>query len=170
MFELIYYFIPGYLANTVPVFAAKLFPRWNAPMDFGKKWRGKRFFGANKTWRGFITGTVIAGLAFMLQQSCLPLAGIPYAALPIWTGFLIGFGVLFGDCVESCIKRQLGKPPGSLFFPWDQIDYTLGAWVLIWCLWWPGWTSFFLLLLINALLTNVAHMLGYWLGLCKDRW
>ncbi|MBR9703121.1 CDP-archaeol synthase, partial [Candidatus Woesearchaeota archaeon] len=86
-----------------------------------------------------------------------------------WFGFLAGFGALLGDLVESFIKRQLGFKSGELFFPWDKIDFVIGAFALTWWIWWPGWWAVLFLLVLSAGLSEAAHIAGYKLGLCKDK-
>jgi CDP-2,3-bis-(O-geranylgeranyl)-sn-glycerol synthase len=55
-------FLPAYVANMAPVFVAKVFPRWGAPIDGGRVAKdGRRLLGAGKTWRGLAGGVVLAG-------------------------------------------------------------------------------------------------------------
>ena len=42
-------------------------------------------------------------------------------------GGTIAAGALVGDMGKSFVKRRLGKKPGSMFQPWDGIDYMIGA-------------------------------------------
>ena len=62
------FFLPAGVANATPVLANKipLLNRWDAPMDFGRSWKGQRVFGDNKRWRGFVTGSLFAGLTGVL--------------------------------------------------------------------------------------------------------
>jgi len=172
--QLIYWFLPAYLANSAPPWAAKLFPAWKRPIDFGLQWRGKRLLGENKTWRGIVIGTLVGGLAFLVQKflliNMIHFPFIPYSSLPWWTGFLLGFGAIFiGDTGKSLVKRRFEIKPGEPFVPWDQADYTLGAFLLTFWLYWPGWLAFFFLLVFNSLLSAGSHWLGWRLGLLKDR-
>jgi CDP-2,3-bis-(O-geranylgeranyl)-sn-glycerol synthase len=135
----LWFFWPAGVAILVPVLAARTpgLKSWNAPMDVGKTYRGKRIFGSNKTWRGFITGT-IAGLAWFLVQmwwyqqstyvqSFSPLDYGQSNALLI--GMMISIGALIGDAVGSFFKRQLDVAPGQSWFPYDQIDFIVGGMV-----------------------------------------
>jgi len=122
------FFLPAGIANASPVLANRipLVRRFNTPIDFGKIWRGKRILGDNKTWRGLIFGTLMAGAASIL---------IGYLADPqatealrtFYTGIAMGLGALVGDAVESFFKRQRGIPSGKSWFPFDQIDYIIGG-------------------------------------------
>lgn len=124
-------FLPAGVANATPVFANRipLLNRWSTPMDFGLTWRNKRLLGNNKTWRGVLTGTILAGITGWLLfpitdsgQSRLVVLGL---------SLLMGFGALLGDALESFIKRQRGVPAGHSWFPFDQIDYIIGGLLII---------------------------------------
>jgi CDP-2,3-bis-(O-geranylgeranyl)-sn-glycerol synthase len=135
-------FLPAGLANGAPVLAARIHWRpldqLNVPVDAGKTLRGKRLFGANKTWRGLLAGIVVATAVLTLQQLLARQiswfahlsdpAQIDFIALPtLLVGPLFGIGALLGDMIESFFKRQLGIGPGQRWFPFDQIDYVIGA-------------------------------------------
>lgn len=126
------FFLPAGIANMSPVFANRvpLLNKWKTPLDFGKYYKGKRVFGDNKTWRGLIVGSIVAGLFSLLLNSLAS----GFVEVPIefhigrfLFGIWIGLGALLGDAVESFFKRQRGVPSGHSWFPWDQIDYVLGA-------------------------------------------
>jgi len=174
--ELLYLFLPGYFANGSPPIIAKLplLRRWNTPLDLGGSWNGKRLLGDNKTLRGVIMGTLLAGLVFLLQKFSLSAVvstpSIHYSSLPWWFGLLFGFGALFlGDCGKSFIKRRLGLAPGKPWVPFDQIDYTAGAFLATFWLFWPGWLGFLFLLVANALITASFHAAGHLLRINEAR-
>jgi CDP-2,3-bis-(O-geranylgeranyl)-sn-glycerol synthase len=125
-----WFFLPAGIANMTPPLANKIpgLKNWKTPLDFGKRWRGKQLFGSNKTWRGVITGMVMAGLVAMLQYSFGPHA-ITSSSLIISAllGMIMGVGALLGDAVESFFKRQIGIKPGNSWFPFDQLDYIVGG-------------------------------------------
>jgi len=55
-------------------------------------------------------------------------SSVDYAHLPtVALGILFGVGALGGDAIESFFKRQRGVPPGRGWFPFDQLDYIIGA-------------------------------------------
>ncbi len=130
-------FLPAGLANMGPVFANKIpwLKRWEAPLDFGKSWRGQRIFGANKRWRGLVIGMVLATIAVGVQKYLftrnlwvLEHSWLDYRPAGVWLlGPLFGAGALLGDAVESFFKRRRGIPPGHPWFPFDQTDYIIGA-------------------------------------------
>ncbi len=135
----LWFFLPAGFGNAAPIFVAKLpfVRRFDAPIDRGLHIRGKRLLGAHKTWRGLIAGMIAATAVLWLQQLIVrhvgwthvfvdPIHG--YHELPVLLlGPLLGFGALAGDAVESFFKRQRGTAPGDSWFPFDQIDYIIGA-------------------------------------------
>lgn len=135
-----WFFLPAGLANASPVFFNKIpyFNRWGTPLDFGKKYRGKRVFGDNKKLRGLVGGIIIASLTVAVQyylhkNSASVRSLIPYDycnAKILWLGPLLGFGALMGDAVESFFKRRAHKKPGERWFPFDQLDYIVGGLLL----------------------------------------
>lgn len=131
-------FIPAGVANMAPVFAAHIpaLKRFDAPVDLGKSFRGRRIFGDHKTWRGFAAGIIAATFVLALQQMLAQqygwaawlVDGFGYASLPVLiVGPLFAIGALGGDAVKSFFKRQVGVKPGSTWFPFDQIDYIIGG-------------------------------------------
>lgn len=128
MIDLLWFFVPAMFANASGTIGAKLpvLGKYNAPMDFGKKFRGSRIFGEHKTWRGLILGTFISSIVSLLQYAIYN----PFSfdsETSLFLGAALGAGALMGDAIESFFKRQLGKVPGSRWFPFDQIDFTIGA-------------------------------------------
>lgn len=171
--------LPSIFANIAPIPIAKIpwLKRYNAPLDFGKTYRGKRIFGTNKTWRGLIAGIIVATLVFWLQQLITEqyawaanlTSEIDYAQLPtLILGPLFAIGALGGDAIESFFKRQHGIPPGGGWFPWDQIDSVLGTAVAVapFIVLTP-WQYILLIAMMPAIHLISTHV-GYWIGL-KDR-
>jgi len=134
----LWFFLPAGMANVTPILVAPIpgLRTLNAPIDFGLMFRGKRVLGAHKTWRGLLSGIILATLTLWLQQLLVAHTGwattltssVNYAKLPtIGTGILFGVGALGGDAIESFFKRQRGVAPGHGWFPFDQLDYIIGA-------------------------------------------
>lgn len=119
-------FLPAIVANVVPIIAAKRgwLPSLAVPIDARLSWRGVRLLGDNKTVRGFVTGISAAALVGA-AQAYLAANGPIFAGAGL--GALLGLGALGGDAAASFIKRQMHIAPGQPFFPWDQIDFVLGA-------------------------------------------
>lgn len=125
------FFLPAGLANMTPPLANKIpwLNRWTAPMDFGKTWHGRRLLGDHKTWRGLVSGTIVGGISAIIISQLN--ANTVVTISPFFAGILLGFGALAGDAMKSFFKRRRGAAPGKPWFPFDQIDYIIGALVLI---------------------------------------
>jgi hypothetical protein len=138
IFFALWFFLPAAIANVVPIFVAPLpgLRNYDAPMDCGLTFRGKRLLGSHKTWRGLIAGLLFATLTLWLQQLGAAhvawihhaTSQVDYVALPtLLLGPLFALGALGGDAIESFFKRQRGVAPGHGWFPFDQIDYIIGG-------------------------------------------
>jgi CDP-2,3-bis-(O-geranylgeranyl)-sn-glycerol synthase len=126
------FFLPAGIANAFPPIANKIpiLNKWSTPMDFGQKFRGKRVFGAHKSWRGLISGALIAGVFAYLLFGILSGGSNNFFVDSIENfilGCALGFGALFGDAIESFFKRQSGIKSGESWLFFDQIDYVVGA-------------------------------------------
>jgi len=134
LLQILYLFLPAGLANMAPPFASIVFPYLGFPVDFGKTFRGKRIFGDHKTVRGFVSGTIAGVLCIYLQRYLYTsspffrsISLLDYTQVPIAFGLFLAFGSLVGDAIKSFFKRQVGVEPGQAWFPWDQIDWIIGA-------------------------------------------
>lgn len=123
--------LPAYLSNMLPVFVGG-----GAPIDLGKNWKdGKRILGDGKTWRGLLLAPLLAaGLTFFLvwivRNTAWGSYGFPdWGPSPWWfvLVYAMGLGALVGDAFESFVKRRTGRDRGEKWFPWDQLDFILGA-------------------------------------------
>ncbi len=130
----VWFLLPAGAANVAPVFASRLIPSWDAPVDFGCSLRGARLFGSHKTWRGLIAGLTAAGVTFAVQQLIYNDVAVlrqysyfEYDRYPWPMGIWMGAGALTGDLIKSLTKRQLNIPPGQAWFPFDQLDWLIGA-------------------------------------------
>ena len=117
--------------------------RFSQPLDRSRTWRGRRIFGDNKTWKGFVVMIPAVGLSFLamrcifaLRESWLeqlwPFGLVIYLLL----GCSAGLGYALGELPNSFVKRQLDIPPGHiartrlgkwLNFFIDQTDSVIGA-------------------------------------------
>jgi hypothetical protein len=105
VFFALWFFLPAAVANMIPIFVAKwpYVRNWNAPIDCGLTFRGKRVLGSHKTWRGLAAGIILATLALWLQQLAVEhihwvqiwTDHVPYATLPtLILGPLFAIGAL----------------------------------------------------------------------------
>jgi hypothetical protein len=132
--EICWFLVPAGAANMAPIFAAKVFPNWKTPVDFGYSVNNIRLFGDHKTVRGLVAGTITGGITFLLLRHLMlnyaPVSMIPRAEFLGVTscfGFWIGFCALVGDLAKSFFKRQRKIPPGKSWVPFDQVDWGIGA-------------------------------------------
>jgi CDP-2,3-bis-(O-geranylgeranyl)-sn-glycerol synthase len=134
----IWVFLPAGIANSSPVIAAHipLLNKLGHPIDRGLHFRGKRLLGQNKTVRGYAVGVAGAAITIAFQvylynhnqsvRDFVTNASYDHSYI-VLLGALMGFGALLGDSIESFFKRQLSIQSGQKWFPYDQIDYVLGA-------------------------------------------
>lgn len=195
--QALWLFLPAYMANMAPVFAMKLFPRWNARIDGGRVHRdGRPLLGAGKTWRGLVAGTLLAALSAFLQSSIRD-TGVDFSDFhyveagwwaPLLIGALYGVGAIVGDAVKSYFKRRTGREGGAPWVPFDQLDFVVGGLLFAWLAavlvsvlsgapnWWlqefagSGWPKLVVLLLATPVLHFVVNVIGYKLRLKKVPW
>lgn len=131
LWEAVWFILPAYVANSVAidVSGVPFLRKYSTPLDFGRSWRGKRILGDGKTWRGLVFGT-LGGVACAALQQTYPQTEL-YPMTPL-VGFLLGFGALVGDSVESFIKRRMGFGRGHPLLLLDQLDYIFGAFMFAW--------------------------------------
>ena len=138
IFLALWFFLPAGLANTAPIFAAQVpqLKKYDAPIDGGLVFRGRRLLGAHKTWRGLLFGAITAIAVLWVQQQLAGSIGwlrtwtqpLDYAHLgTVSLGILLGIGALGGDALKSFFKRRFNIAPGKTWFPFDQVDYIAGA-------------------------------------------
>jgi CDP-2,3-bis-(O-geranylgeranyl)-sn-glycerol synthase len=174
----LWFFLPAGIANLVPVFAAKIpgLSKLDAPIDGGKNFRGRRIFGAHKTWRGMIAGIIAGTLTLWLQQHLFIesswirsfASDIDYPNLPtLIVGPLFAIGALGGDAIESFFKRQRNIAPGKGWFPFDQTDYIIGGAIATMPFIQLSLLHYALLLVIWLVIHVISTVIGWMLGL-KD--
>ena len=161
--KIIWLMMPAYFSTMMPVFVSRL-NFLNHPVDFNKKLFIRTIFGKNKTWRGIIFGTliglIVAFVQFLLLKQFTIFSEIVFLDYSnfLIIGFLIGFGGLLGDLFKSFIKRQLSIRSGKFWFPFDQIDYSIGALICF---------SFYKILPLNFIVlaivvSSVLHLVFVW--------
>ena len=132
--------------------------------------------GKHKTWRGLISGMVVATLVLWLQVIAAKHYGwvrdmakpLDYSTLPVFLlGPLLGFGALGGDAVESFFKRRRGIKSGKKWFPFDQLDYIIGAILVSLPFVRFSWVVYGWMLVLWFLVHIIASYLG-WLIHLKD--
>lgn len=121
--HLAYFMLPAYCANMAPPFV-RFWHGGNRPIS-------RRWLGEHKTVAGFFLG-VAAGVAATAAQCVIdaPFSLIDYRRWFL-LGLLFGVGAMTGDALKSFVKRRLRIAPGARWVPFDQIDFVIGALLLV---------------------------------------
>ena len=158
------------------------------PIDAGKNFTdGKRIFGDNKTWKGFI-GYIVFNMIFAVffgalfslvnlnQYSFIYQNHVNAPLFNLWLGALIGFAYALFELPNSFLKRRLGIKPGKnpkgwkkwFFIFLDQADSIFGVCLVV-CLFYSMPIWFYLLyVLVGAVTHIIINMLLYFVGLRKN--
>lgn len=176
--QALYFFLPAYLANIAPVIVAKICGHnFETPIDFGRSWRGYRIFGDHKTWRGLIAGIVVGALVGYFQGIWFhgylgsALSIVNYNNFnPILLGGLLGFGAIAGDAIKSFFKRRRNLPPGTAWFPFDQLDFVIGGLAATVFIVNVPILIIVLIVVITPALHIISNKIGYKLGLKSNPW
>lgn len=142
----------------------KFYKAHNTPIDLGICLKdGKRLFGDNKTFAGFVSMIL---LCMLFQALCgfLNIKSDIYTLTEntliynLYAGFLLGLAYMLCELPNSFIKRRLGISPGrtesAVFFVVDQIDSVLGV-ALVICLLSGLWPRYFGYIALGGL-THIA--------------
>lgn len=174
----LYVMLPAAVANMIPVFVKKI-NFLNSSVDFDKKWfDNKPIFGNHKTYRGFFFG-ILAAITVVYIQSILYKTNTFFMQISFFNyneksflliGFLIGFGVLFGDLIKSFFKRRVNIKAGDSFFPWDQLDLVFGALLFISFIQIPPWQMTLFYLIAGPSFHLFFNYIGYLLGIREEKW
>lgn len=179
LFFVLWFFLPAGLANIGAFLSAKIpvLHDLSYPLDFNRKLHGKRILGDHKTIRGVLSGAVVGILIVWIQilwyahsswvRNMVPL---DYSLInPILLGTLAGLGALLGDAAKSFFKRQRYISPGKSWVPFDQIDYIVGGVVFMSLYIRLSFVQYVLLFIVWFLLHPIFNLLGYCLGLKKEK-
>ncbi|MBF6024839.1 CDP-archaeol synthase [Lysobacter niastensis] len=121
--SLLYFMAPAYLANMAPPFV-RYWRGWNRPIS-------TRLFGGHKTVVGFALA-LATGVLTTAAQAGLGRPAVWAVHAPwLWIGLGMGIGVAAGDAIKSLFKRRIGIAPGARWLPFDQLDFAVGALLLV---------------------------------------
>ncbi len=152
------FIFPAYCANATPVLAGG-----GTKMDFGKNfYDGRRIFGNNKTFRGFLFGLAIGMLVGLVD--------VVIFGFPILFLLLTPLGALLGDLTGAFFKRRMGIAPGGLLPIVDQIDFVVGALVFAIPLAIVSWELAATVLLITPPIHLFTNFLAYKMNLKRNPW
>ena len=158
------------------------------PMDFKKKFRdGKRIFGDNKTWKGFIGYLILNTLCSIIWGFICKIGNFSHLnyfyvnnsntiLFNLFIGFLLGLGYSLFELPNSFLKRRFniveGKNPEGLkkyiFIFLDQADSVFGCCLVVWLFYNLGIKLYLLYVLLGAVTHILVNMLLYFLHLRKN--
>ena len=156
----------------------KVCMKLSKPMDFGKSLKdGKRIFGDNKTFKGFIGYMVISivctvlwgilcdNVAYLQKHNFLYVNYDNTLVYNIIMGLLIGLAYAMFELPNSFIKRRLGIESGNtlntnnvlkyIFAIVDQCDSLIGCVLVIWLVYPLGLANYILYVFLG-LVTHLA--------------
>lgn len=172
-------FLPAYLANGLPVIFSniKSLGFLKVPFDFGKSLGSFRILGDHKTFLGLFAGCIggiLGGLIEFLIYVRFPEVRVNFLfeyslSSALFFGFLLGFGAIFGDAFKSFIKRRFHIKDGGVFFPFDQIDFIVGAYIFGMFYFQIPLPYFLTALIITPVITLLSNFLAYKFKL-KEVW
>ena len=161
----------------------------HAPMDGGSTLRdGKRLFGDNKTWKGFIgmpigglIGFGLHGLFYEHFEVVQKWTVLDYSNVGLFQnywllGAFFGLGYILAELPNSFIKRRINIAPGTnkkgpigkLFLVVDQLDSAFGC-ALVFALVIPmTGLDFLMLTMVGGIFHYVFAVLLYFVGLKKQ--
>ena len=150
---------PIYCTNGAPVLFGG-----GQPVDFGRTMPdGERIFGDHKTIRGLASGLIV-GTIVGISESFLFSSNLLSMALLATTGALLG------DLGGAFIKRRMRIKPGQPLPGVDQLDFVLGAVLLISIIQklTPG--TMLILFCVTPPIHLLANISAYKLGLKSNYW
>ena len=116
--------LPAYCANMAPPFV-KYWHGWNQPISV-------RLFGSHKTVAGFAAGVVTSVIVAYAQARFGPAVFLRWLTHDwLFVGLVSGLGAMGGDLAKSFFKRRRGIAPGKAWIPFDQLDFVMGALLLL---------------------------------------
>ena len=166
----------------------KLYKNNKYPIDFGKNLSdGKRLFGDNKTYIGFISMVLFCILFQVIwgkmtsyfnfeNNNELYLIYNNTIHFNILVGFLFGLTYMICELPNSFIKRRLGIQSGKtdkglkgiLFFVIDQIDSLIGVFFVLMLLNGMSLSRYFLYLFIGALTHIIINLILFCLKIRRN--
>ncbi len=168
-----YFYFPAALANMGAVISFKIpmIKDIQNPIDFGLTIKSKRLIGEHKKIGGLIYGLFCGVFWGSLKYIFLDqiFKDIIFLNFSFWQNFLfyflLSFGALAGDLLKSIIKRFLNIAPHKMWIPFDEIDHTIGA-ILLVILFYPiPFSVIITTICLYFFLHLITNVIGYKLGL-----
>ena len=155
----LYIILPIYCANGAPVLFGG-----GRPIDGGKSLSdGQRILGDHKTIRGFASG-LMAGIVVGAFESVF------LSPSPMLIATLASLGALLGDLAGAFLKRRLKVKPGGPLPGIDQLDFVIGAILLVSTVSNLTLGTVSILILVTPPIHFLTNLGAYVLGLKSTYW
>ena len=120
---------------------------------------------------GVLFAIIISFSQFLFYNNGL-FVGVSVVDYSNWLliGILFGFGAIFGDLMESFVKRRLDYGPGKSFIPFDQIDFVLGALIFISFIVDLTLTKIIMIIVLSFVLHILVNHIAFYTGVRKEKW
>ncbi|MDO8647465.1 MAG: CDP-2,3-bis-(O-geranylgeranyl)-sn-glycerol synthase [Candidatus Diapherotrites archaeon] len=163
---------PAYVANAGAMLFGMVL-KSKTPLDFGIQFIDRQpLLGKGKTWKGTFFGIFAGTIVAFALMVLFPKQAFDFYPNYLLAGFLISAGAIFGDLAGSFVKRRLLIKSGSPTPILDQLDFIVGAYVLLAIFYWP-WPSYddFFFVCIFTIITHIStNYFAFKLGLKKVPW
>jgi CDP-2,3-bis-(O-geranylgeranyl)-sn-glycerol synthase len=158
-FSALYIILPTYCTNGAPVIFGG-----GRPLDLGKRFvDGERVLGDHKTFRGFISGLIVGALVGVLSSYM-------FSRNLLVVSVAASLGALLGDMAGAFVKRRLKIKPGGSLPGVDQLDFVVGAIILVSIFSPISLPVILILLLVTPPIHFLTNVGAYGLGLKKHFW
>lgn len=187
--QIAYLILPMVLAGISNMVWMKLplLESWRVPMDGGRRWRdGRRIFGDNKTWKGFVGMIGVTALWLQifavlaaLSPTARELSLMPFENWLPWAWFygaVWGLFYVLAELPNSFAKRRLNIAAGAegqgclgqFFKVLDQSDSVMGCLVGMLFFYVPSWQDALAILVLATGFHYLTNILLFVLGLKKQ--
>jgi len=164
------FLVPAYIANASAMVAGMLL-KSKTPLDFGVLFLDRQpILGKGKTWKGTFSGILFGTLSAALLFLAFPHEASYFIPNYVFAGFLISAGAILGDIAGSFIKRRLLIKSGAPTPILDQLDFIVGAYVLLSFIYLPGYEEFIFVCVFTVVTHIFTNYLAFKLGLKKVPW
>jgi CDP-2,3-bis-(O-geranylgeranyl)-sn-glycerol synthase len=85
-------------------------------------------------------------------------------------GLSLGVGAIGGDLLKSVLERRIGVAPGARWLPADQLDFVLGAPVLVASLVPPSWWDVGVVCAVSFVADVVVNHVAQAIGIRETAW
>ena len=124
---------------------------------------GERILGGHKTIRGFVSGVLIGVIVGVFEYLFISQALLLIA-------ILASIGALLGDLAGAFMKRRLKLKPGAPLPIIDQLDFVVGAILMVSAIYRPTLGTALILVLVTPPIHLATNLGAYALGLKSTYW